>query len=56
MKLTFVIQAFDGDKLIIDRIEVASDEEHAAHDIGRAVNAKLAQWLRDQKDMQESQG
>ena len=56
MKLTFVIQAFDGDKLIIDRTEIATNDDHAVRDVGLTIDAKLKEWLRDQKAMQEGQG
>ena len=49
MKLTFVIQAFDGDKLIIDRTEIATNDDHAVRDVGLTIDAKLKEWLRDQK-------
>ena len=57
MKLTVVIQVFaEGDKLIVDRIEVDTERDHAIVDVAHALRKALEQWDRDQKTMQDSQG
>ena len=57
MKLTVVIQVFaEGDKLIVDRIEVDTDRHNAGYDVRNRLEEKLKQWDKDQKAMQDSQG
>ena len=57
MKLTVVIQVFaEGDKLIVDRIEVDTERDHAIVDVAHALRKALEQWDRDQKTFQDSQG
>ena len=57
MKLTVVIQVYaEGDKLIVDRIEVDTERDHAIVDVAHALRKALEQWDKDQKMMQDSQG
>ena len=56
MKLTVIFEVHSGDKLIVDRTEVETDRSTATINVAHELGVKLAQWDKDQKAFQDSQG